>query len=606
MILQRLYELALREGLLDDVAFEEQPVPFIIKIGDDGQYLGIEERRGEVVVPSRKKGGEPKRTPDRGKPLSVPRAHGNTANQGFARFFADTLPRVLPVNEDEKSKRSRETFWKQVRQAADETGDNALRAVLTFGRQLVEDGTLAAQLRSEVEQLRPGAADRCTFALSSHRGQTLVEWQPVRDWYRRFFEAITGERQQKGPTGLCQITGKVGPIPTTHPIKLSGIPGGLPTGVSIVSYDKAAFESYGLEGTANAAIGYEAADGYARALTALIGNKLRGNPRTSLRVGSTLFLFWTREPEDFDAVMALDNPVPALVASLLTSAAEGKESHGLQGANDFYVLALSGNSARAIIRDYLEAPLPRVQANLARWFRDLTIAAATKEGGGQPTNLFPLWQLVAATALETDQAAPDVPARLVHAALKGDPVPESVLAACLGRLRAEGSDGFRPARMALIKLTLLRLRRNSPVTETLNPDERDPAYVCGRLMCVFEQIQYAALGDVNATVTDKFFCTLSAAPAVVIGRLYSNSQNHLRKLRGEKPGSYVALDKLLTEVSGLLKREAGGQTQLTLPRHQLSLAEQGLFALGYYHQKSKRFEEIAARKLAKAAATKSE
>ena len=43
MILQRLYELALRERLLEDVAFEEQPVPFIIKLGDKGDYHGIEE-----------------------------------------------------------------------------------------------------------------------------------------------------------------------------------------------------------------------------------------------------------------------------------------------------------------------------------------------------------------------------------------------------------------------------------------------------------------------------------------------------------------------------------------------------------------------------------
>ena len=76
MILQRLYELATRpgEGLLDEVAFEDRPVPFIIKVGDDGRYLGIEERRGEIVLPSRKKGGEPKRVPDKGKPTSVPRA----------------------------------------------------------------------------------------------------------------------------------------------------------------------------------------------------------------------------------------------------------------------------------------------------------------------------------------------------------------------------------------------------------------------------------------------------------------------------------------------------------------------------------------------------
>jgi CRISPR-associated protein Csd1 len=182
----------------------------------------------------------------------------------------------------------------------------------------------------------------------------------------------------------------------------------------------------------------------------------------------------------------------------------------------------------------------------------------------------------------------------MHAALKGDPVPDAVLAACLARLRAEGSDGFRPARLALVKLTLLR--RDVPVTETLDPVEAHPAYLCGRLLAVFEQIQYAALGDVNATVTDKFFGTFSCAPAVLLGRLFAGAQNHLRKLRGEKPGAYVALDRLLTEVSGKLKAP---------PTRPLSLEEQGRFALGYYHEKARRFEQSAERKAARAAATPS-
>ena len=43
MILKRLFELAEREGLLDDPAFESLPVPLIVKIGPQGEYLGIED-----------------------------------------------------------------------------------------------------------------------------------------------------------------------------------------------------------------------------------------------------------------------------------------------------------------------------------------------------------------------------------------------------------------------------------------------------------------------------------------------------------------------------------------------------------------------------------
>ena len=592
MILQRLYELAIRpgEGLLDEAAFEDMPVPFIVQLGDDGQYLGVEERRGEILLAARKKGGEPKRVPDKGKPLSVPRPHNSPNNPGAARFFADTLPRVLPITDDEKSRRSRETFWKQIGQPAETTGDKALAALLAFGRQIAEDGGLAARIKADLESLKAGAGERCSFAWAPDRNKVILEREAIREWYRRFYGGVMSQKEEAGPTGLCQITGTVGPMPRTHPIRISGVPGGLPTGVSFVSYDKAAFESYGLEGTANAGIGYRAADGYGRAVNALIGNKLKGNPRTSLRIGGVLFLFWTREPADTTDMMALDAPEPAQVERLLRSATAGSESRAAD-ANDFYLLCLSGNAARAVVRDYIELPLPVAKANLSRWFDDLMIADARWDGAGKPTCLFPLWQLVVSTAMEADRVDPNATRRLARAALKGDSIPDSVLAACLGRLRVEGGDGFRPARMALIKLTLLR--RDVPVTATLNEEETHPAYICGRLLSVFEQMQYAALGDVNSSVTDKYFGTFSVAPAMVLGRLFANSQNHLRRLRGEKPGQAVVLDKLLAEMS---------QKLAVPPDRQLSLRDQGRFALGYYHQKAKRFEEIAERKAAKAEA----
>jgi CRISPR-associated protein Csd1 len=166
-----------------------------------------------------------------------------------------------------------------------------------------------------------------------------------------------------------------------------------------------------------------------------------------------------------------------------------------------------------------------------------------------------------------------------------------VLVGCLRRLAVEGSGGFRAPRMALVKLILTR--RNIPVTEQLNSDETHPAYVYGRLLAVFEQIQYVALGDVNANVVDKFYATMSSAPAMVVGRLDINARNHLRKIRGEKPGLAVNLEKQLMAVLDLLGAAP--------PPARVPLMDQGRFALGFYHEKAKRFEEAAERKAEKAA-----
>src|SRR5262245_33687573 len=119
MILTRLYELAVRELLLSDPAFEAQPVPFIVVLDEGGKFRGVDEQRGVIRKESKKKGALPKEEPDKGVIRSIPRPHGNRASQGFSRYFVDTLPRVLPVTDDEKSARSRATFWQQIDTAAD-------------------------------------------------------------------------------------------------------------------------------------------------------------------------------------------------------------------------------------------------------------------------------------------------------------------------------------------------------------------------------------------------------------------------------------------------------------------------------------------------------
>ena len=110
----------------------------------------------------------------------------------------------------------------------------------------------------------------------------------------------------------------------------------------------------------------------------------------------------------------------------------------------------------------------------------------------------------------------------------------------------------------------------------LETDNHDPAYLCGRLLALLESIQQAAIPGVNATITDRFFGTASSAPASVFGHLIRGAMAHLGKLRKEKPGTYEALRRRLAEVQEPLR---------TFPRT-LTLEQQGLFGLGYFHQQA--------------------
>ena len=607
MILQRLYELADREKLIDDPSFVNKEVACRIDIDDSGNYLGIQDLRQSVEKPA--KGKTPAKViKSGGKLLPVPvrpvvrDAEGQwkttdpaaSGKEKPAVFLVDTIARVLPVNrlldEDKREKfaSQRATFWRFMKHVIGELKNNALEPIARFADKLLESTDLEDRICQDLDSLGLASTVLCTLALHSDSGKCLGERTEIISWWREFFGGDFATQQAGGRQGLCQVTGRVSGISQSVKTKVKGL---VPIGCRADAYlvtglDSA--DSFNLVGAEASMVSPEGIDGFTRALNALIGNDFPSQ-RTSYRVNGIMVLFWTREKHDH-SMMTLFDPEPDQVRFLLESASRGVQSS--QASSDaFYMLTLGGNSARVVVRDYLETTVDRIHLNLAAWFKELTIADLSKEGNGYSSSRVPLWMLANATAMDSDGVAPDTPARLLQAAIQRTPISDSILNACLRRLRADGASGFYLARMSLIKLYLLR--KGLPVTETLDPSENDPAYIYGRLLSIFEQIQYDALGDVNANVVDKFYATFSASPGLVFSRLFANAQNHLRKLKSEKPGAAVNSERLLSEVVTMLNASP--------PSMRLSLQDQGRFAIGYYHQKAKRFQDIAESKAKKAA-----
>lgn len=112
------------------------------------------------------------------------------------------------------------------------------------------------------------------------------------------------------------------------------------------------------------------------------------------------------------------------------------------------------------------------------------------------------------------------------------------------------------------------------MTPELNEDHPAPAYHCGRLMAVLADLQYRALGDVGAGVVQRYYAAASSTPALVLGRLVRTAQFHLGKLEGGLAHWY---EQRLVAIWARIKD--------SIPRT-LTLEEQSLFALGYYHQKA--------------------
>ena len=108
----------------------------------------------------------------------------------------------------------------------------------------------------------------------------------------------------------------------------------------------------------------------------------------------------------------------------------------------------------------------------------------------------------------------------------------------------------------------------------IDPTNTNIGYRLGRLFAVLEKIQSEAHPRINATIRDRFYGAASSTPVTVFGNLMRLSNHHLSKLEKEKSGLAVIRKKLIGEIMCLIS---------DFPSH-LDLADQGHFAIGYYHQ----------------------
>lgn len=587
MIITRLCEYAMRENLVSEPAFYEHEVRFLARLDDEGRFLGLRETQGPVERRGKKEMTRP-------KSFSVPKLATTRSSAGLARFLVDTISRVVPgAAQKDSDRKTHDDFVRQVSEACLARPDNAaLRSALRFLQRPRDD--------PEVQQLRMALQERkANFTsdwLSFETADGLIlEQEGVRAyWRKRFSEVRQAQDGALGTTATCLSCGRVGVIPPRHETKIRGVPGGNPSGVSLISADAPAFESFGLSKSATSPVCRECVEAYIRGLQHLLDGD-----RTSFRDndGDVAYVFWTREPTDDDWTI-VHRADPADVRKLLESPYRPSERDrvGAGQENAFYALSLSGVGGRAMIRDWIEDTVPRVRENIRQWFLDLTIILdrdinkqnnVVPEGcaRGELFSAWPLGRLIRTIGRRQERGF-DVPARasslLFRAAVLGVPLPEDVLAHALGRVRAERS--LPPERAALIRLILNRLVRLTRQGGTQMPPQLDrehpeanAGYRCGRLLAVLARLQYRALGETNATIVDRFYGTASSAPASVFPQLMHLHHAHLSKLAATRPGEATNIRKDIEEIT------TQPEPLMEFPL-QLSLQDQGRFALGFYHQ----------------------
>ena len=562
MLIQALAEYAdtRLQGQLNDLAFETKPVPYLLEIASDGRFLGLVERTEEVQ--------RGKKTIKQTQTLLVPKTPVNRNSGEHPLIACDEAKYVL--GNEEKHLKKHLAFIALLDAAAAATTDPALESCVAFYRRADE---IEAARRAFAGSKPPAGA---VIALSV--GGPVVDRDNVRRYWREHYQKANAARNEKGGEGMCLISGKTGPIAPTHE-KIKGMAslGGQSAGVALMSFDKDAFCSYGWEKNANSPVSPERAAAYVLALNDLL-KRGKGSRIDHCGVG---FLFWTKKPAEKTPISILEEADPEQVRELLLL----DEGSLHLDPNEFYLLGVSGNGGRLLVRFWIHENLETVHKNVASWFKGLRISSPFG-GMAEPPKL---WQLLGAIA--RDEPPKDRAIQLIRRAILGQPLGRTILAGALARLRAvRGTERLSPVRAGLIRLCINDYEEGPKMSEVLDPNMNHRAYLCGRLLALYDGLQYQAQGEVNASVSDRYYSLASTYPVLAFPKVIDLGLRHLRKLRRDKRGAAVNIEKEIQEI--YVRLAASGAV---FPPA-LSLEDQGRFAIGYHHQRAEGMARSIARK----------
>jgi CRISPR-associated protein Csd1 len=300
------------------------------------------------------------------------------------------------------------------------------------------------------------------------------------------------------------------------------------------------------------------------------------NKKHNRKVGSVLYLFWGIE--SIDPMGLLTEPTLEDLKRLLGAPHIGGRPS--VKSEDFYLIALSGGGGRIIARDFLQIPIDKINQNLQTWFTGQQLV----DFGGVDGSPLGLYQLMATAYRDPKK---DLQTRelssMTRTALFGTRPPVNLLSKVITRVQAANGPYYRQC--VLIKLLLNYQGISLMATlderlESLTTDSHKTAYCLGRLMALYESIQWYAIGNVNSSVTDRVYSSASTTPARIFGRLESSGITHIKILKRKKPRLGFFFENKSADIHG----------RIPAARYPtiLKLEEQGIFALGYWQQKSDR------------------
>jgi hypothetical protein len=206
MLLKHLYDLAHspKRNILADDAFETRAIRFVIALGPDGRFIGVQD-----ISPDGKRGKEF---------ASVPQT-ARVKKGKVAEFLVDGVDSVFGLSpnpskpKDTHMLRAKfDDFWVQIEQASEATNHAGLAAVLKFKPQcgippefIRQDGNKWLVKTASGTEVRL-AGDSFTFKIDNDL--VFENEAKIKPYWRDAFARTVAEQEQESDIGLCLITGK--------------------------------------------------------------------------------------------------------------------------------------------------------------------------------------------------------------------------------------------------------------------------------------------------------------------------------------------------------------------------------------------------------------
>lgn len=570
MILQALvnyYEALVKKGELAQPGWVTAKISYALNIDAEGNLLGLMPLKKSVM-----QGKKSKEVPAE---LTVP--EGLKRSSGVAaQFLWDNASYFFGIDNKGDHARSKRCFA-AARQRHLELLENAhgeiAKAIKNYF--LKWDADKAAE-NKHIQEFPDILTNANLVFILKGKPPYAQEDPELQEIWNNFYN-----NKKSDLVGQCLVTGKTVPIAVLHPA-IKGVRGGQPAGTSLVSFNAPAYESYGKEQGANAPVSEYAAFAYGTAL-----NYLLSSEDNTTVIGDTTIVYWAENVENpftnmFRVFIKDDIVKESTLRGVFEKLSQGEAADfngiPINPQNKFYVLALSPNAARVSVRFFLQSSVEKIAKNLLlhQQLLDITKPAYEKNTG------LPLWKLLQETAnknAKEKMATPLLAGAVFRVILEGRRYPQALLHNILLRVKADQDNKERRinkinwVKAAIIKACLVRNYKKEEITVNLNEENNNKAYVLGRLFAVLERLQKEVNPGIVSTIKDKFFNAACSTPAMIFPILIKLAGAHLKK--SEYKISNEQKIRLLFD-----KIKMDGQPIPT----RLSLEEQGIFIMGYYHQ----------------------